>query len=308
MTSERIQRTIDTLLGQCEEAARRGDWGLVLETAKRVLRLDPQHEDANAFVRMAEDERETPQTGHIPRRAHAAESRFRLGVERWQSDLPKHGISPTFAESAGQGPKSKAPTLYVVYSSASADEEYKEELKKHLRNLKREGVLFFNPPDYPIDDDSRLPHHEDDVADRFGKADVILLLVSPDYLDAALQKGPKKLEFDLALLNLEQRRSAVHVVPVILRKCSWDSVPELGDLCQESPIQSSDLQERNRPGIDGFIFNGNGHFQVRPPAIARWLEGLVKQRTGATEGLEKKKRPESAMRDRTTSVGVANND
>jgi hypothetical protein len=295
MTSERIKRTIETLLGKCEEAAHRGDWAFVLDTAKRVLRMDPEDQDANAFVQMAEDEQGTPEPSRTARRAHGGESRVRAATERLQRDVRLSGVSPAFSETAQHGPKATTPTLFVVYSSASEDEEYKQALKKHLRNLKREGVFFFNPPDFPTDDDSRLPHHAADVAERFSKADVILLLVSPDYLDAALQEGPKKLEYDLAFKNLDERRSNVRVVPVILRSCSWDTVKELCNLeAMPPPRGETPVKEL---GKDAAF-----------TAIARWLERLVRQRKGTTDGLEKRKRPDSAMHISKTSVGALDND
>jgi len=50
MPSERVQRQIDCLLDQAEEAIERGDWSLVRERARAVLRLDPGNDDALAYL------------------------------------------------------------------------------------------------------------------------------------------------------------------------------------------------------------------------------------------------------------------
>ena len=54
MPSERVQRRIDTLLDQAEEAVDREDWGRVAELARDVLALDGESVDATPFLAMAE--------------------------------------------------------------------------------------------------------------------------------------------------------------------------------------------------------------------------------------------------------------
>ena len=55
MTSERIQRRIESLLDQVEAAADLQDWAAVQRLAKQVLGLDPGNADAPAFLRTAGD-------------------------------------------------------------------------------------------------------------------------------------------------------------------------------------------------------------------------------------------------------------
>ena len=50
MASERIQRQIDRLLDQAEEAMGRLEWGTVRECARVVLGLDSTNSDALAFL------------------------------------------------------------------------------------------------------------------------------------------------------------------------------------------------------------------------------------------------------------------
>ena len=54
MPSERIQRQIDRLLDETEEAISNQDWTLVGERARSVLRLDPDNQDALSYLAAAE--------------------------------------------------------------------------------------------------------------------------------------------------------------------------------------------------------------------------------------------------------------
>ena len=54
MTTERIQRRIDALLDEAEAAMSADDWPLVANKARAVLASDPDSEDAQTFLKMAE--------------------------------------------------------------------------------------------------------------------------------------------------------------------------------------------------------------------------------------------------------------
>ena len=53
MLSERMQRQVDRLLDEAEEAVARRDWDTVRETAEAVLRVDPENGDARGYLKMA---------------------------------------------------------------------------------------------------------------------------------------------------------------------------------------------------------------------------------------------------------------
>jgi serine/threonine protein kinase len=53
MPSERIQRQIDAALDEAEAAFSAADWGRVRDYSDRVLRLDPDNEDARHFLEAA---------------------------------------------------------------------------------------------------------------------------------------------------------------------------------------------------------------------------------------------------------------
>ncbi len=53
MATERIQRRIDLLLDEADQAVANSEWVLVLDRAKNVLAFDPENQDALAFLTAA---------------------------------------------------------------------------------------------------------------------------------------------------------------------------------------------------------------------------------------------------------------
>ncbi len=54
MASERIQRRIETLLDEADEAVANSDWAVVRDRAQNVLRLDPDNQDALSYLAAAD--------------------------------------------------------------------------------------------------------------------------------------------------------------------------------------------------------------------------------------------------------------
>ena len=54
MASDRIQRTINSLLDEAEQAVSRSDWSVVQDRARNVLAFDPENQDAAAFLAAAD--------------------------------------------------------------------------------------------------------------------------------------------------------------------------------------------------------------------------------------------------------------
>ena len=54
MASERIQRQIERLLDEAEEASAERNWEVVLDRAQHVLTFDPQNPDGLALLAVAE--------------------------------------------------------------------------------------------------------------------------------------------------------------------------------------------------------------------------------------------------------------
>jgi hypothetical protein len=96
------------------------------------------------------------------------------------------------------------------------DEELRDQLEKHLAILKRQGVIeTFH--------DRRIPAGNDldrSISTELERADVILLLVSPDFLASAYC-------YDIEMQRALERhsRGEARVIPIILRHCDWHSAP-----------------------------------------------------------------------------------
>ena len=62
MASERIQRRIEILLDEADEAVAISDWAVVRDRAQNVLRLDPENKDALSYLAAAERDTEDSQS------------------------------------------------------------------------------------------------------------------------------------------------------------------------------------------------------------------------------------------------------
>ena len=106
--------------------------------------------------------------------------------------------------------------VFVSYSHS--DERYKDELLTHLRLLERQGLVSI--------------WHEGNIAagsewsgairDAISKADVALLLISPDYLASDFVMGQ---ELPALLARARQRETVI--LPILIRNAPWTTVPEL---------------------------------------------------------------------------------
>lgn len=104
----------------------------------------------------------------------------------------------------------------LVFSYSHADEKLRNELEKHLSPLKRMGKI-------DAWHDRRIvpgEEFEGKIDKNFLEADIVLLLVSSDFIDSdyCIQ-----VEMERALQR-HDRGEAV-VIPVILRPCAWHQIP-----------------------------------------------------------------------------------
>lgn len=104
----------------------------------------------------------------------------------------------------------------VFFSYSHADEGLRDELEKQLSMLKRQGLL-------ETWHDRRIGAGEEIdrlIDDRINRDDVILLLVSPDFLASNYC-------YDIEMRRALERHSAgdAIVIPVILRPCDWHPAP-----------------------------------------------------------------------------------
>lgn len=105
-------------------------------------------------------------------------------------------------------------TLFLSYSHK--DEKWRVELETHLSMLKRQGIL-------DVWHDRRIVAGEEfaqSISENLEAADIILLLVSPDFLNSDYCYD---IEMTRAMEKHEEKR--VRVLPVIVRPCDWHSAP-----------------------------------------------------------------------------------
>ena len=106
------------------------------------------------------------------------------------------------------------PTVFFSY--CHADEELRGQLEKQLSLLKRQGVI-------ETWHDRRIGAGQDlhkAIDDRLEASDIVLLLVSPDFLDSDYCYDREMTQ----ALERHQAGSAI-VIPVILRPCMWHDAP-----------------------------------------------------------------------------------
>lgn len=105
-------------------------------------------------------------------------------------------------------------SVFVSYSHK--DEELQNQLQVHLSMLKRQGVI-------DVWHDRRIVHGDEidsSVSEALEEAQVVLLLVSPDFLASDYC-------YDREMQRAMERHEAgeARVLPVILRPCDWTDAP-----------------------------------------------------------------------------------
>ena len=103
--------------------------------------------------------------------------------------------------------------LKVFISYAHADEAHRKTLAKHLSALEDEGLIA-------VWHDRKITGGRAwavAIDDALRSADIVLLLISPDFLDSDYCN-------DVELTEAIRRHDAAQtrVVPVILRSCDWE--------------------------------------------------------------------------------------
>jgi len=111
---------------------------------------------------------------------------------------------------------SSSSAAELFYSYAHEDEKLRVELEKHLSLLERQGLLR-GWHDRKIEPGSNW---DEEIDDRLRRADVILLLVSADFMASDYIWG-KELEVAMERHDAGDAR----VIPVILRPVDWATAP-----------------------------------------------------------------------------------
>jgi len=107
-------------------------------------------------------------------------------------------------------------SVEVFYSYAHEDEELRNELKKHLSNLKRQGVIT----EWYDRDISAGTEWGEEIKQYLESAKVILLLISPDFMNSDYIN-------DIEVKRAMERHESgeARVIPVILRPVDWEGAP-----------------------------------------------------------------------------------
>jgi TIR domain len=106
--------------------------------------------------------------------------------------------------------------LEVVISYSHKDEALKNELLIHLSPLRREGVIR----DWHDRDIDAGTEWKTEIDSHFKTADIILLLVSPDFIHSDYC-------YDIEMKKALERHGAgeCRVIPIFLRACDWKGAP-----------------------------------------------------------------------------------
>src|SRR5712691_2268019 len=104
----------------------------------------------------------------------------------------------------------------IFFCYAHEDEALLNKLKTHLRPLQRQGLI-----DVWYDRDIRAgTDWEQQIKAQLNTAQIILLLVSPDFMDSDYCYG---IEMKRALERHEAKEA--QVIPIILRPVHWEDAP-----------------------------------------------------------------------------------
>src|SRR6266487_85143 len=104
----------------------------------------------------------------------------------------------------------------VFISYARADKKYLTELIKHLQNLQRQKLIST----WHDGDISPGTEWETQLMDRLNKAQIILLLISADFIASDFCYR-KEMELAIQRHDVNQAR----VLPIILRPVDWKGAP-----------------------------------------------------------------------------------
>ncbi len=107
-------------------------------------------------------------------------------------------------------------SIEIFYSYSHHDEGLRDELNKHLALLKRQNLIT-GWYDREI---SSGEDFEGEIAEHLNKAQIILLLVSSDFIASDYCYGTEMMR---ALERRETREA--RVIPIILRPVDWHSAP-----------------------------------------------------------------------------------
>ena len=110
----------------------------------------------------------------------------------------------------------KKDTVEVFFSYAHEDEKLRDKLAKHLRILERQKIIkSWYDRDITAGDEWKAK-----ILEQLNRADIILLLISADFLDSDFCWGT---ELERAMARNDEKSACV--IPIILRPVDWKEAP-----------------------------------------------------------------------------------
>jgi hypothetical protein len=131
----------------------------------------------------------------------------------------------------------------IFYCYAHEDERLLNQLKSHLRPLQRQGLIDV----WHDRDISAGVEWEQEISKHLNEAEIILLLVSPDFMNSDYCSS---IEMKKALER--HNRKEAYVIPIILRPIYWQGL--LGHL-QALPADAKPIVDRYWHTVDEALYN-----------------------------------------------------
>lgn len=130
-------------------------------------------------------------------------------------------LKERFNEFQEENPSNKQ----IVIAASEEDETYRDQLATHLAPLKNKAPCWHEGMVSAGDEVTIVKKQ------FWDKADIILLLISAKMLDSD----------ELNLVLQKQKEDKVKVIPIILKSCDWESIPELTMMSLILPQDGSDI-------------------------------------------------------------------
>src|SRR6266487_677250 len=107
-------------------------------------------------------------------------------------------------------------TIKVFYSYASEDEPWRIQLEKHLRTLERQKLITGWHAHKIVAGTDKAQ----EIEARLNEADIILLLISPDFTDSDYCWG-----IELKRAIDRHNNDETHVIPILVRPADYKGAP-----------------------------------------------------------------------------------
>ena len=106
--------------------------------------------------------------------------------------------------------------IEVFYSYSHEDEKLRDELQKHLANLKRQRIIT----EWYDRDISAGREWDEEIKRHLDSARVILLLISPDFMNSDYIN-----DVEIKRAMERHRLGEARVIPIVLRPVDWEGAP-----------------------------------------------------------------------------------